>query len=941
MDHFKERFIGTLKKTRKAVFNMLKKPLKRLLIVAIAIILIIISLVGSYDALVKQFSDKASDHMKNNPVKYDAKGESILIDEEQIAMLEGLLENMGTSKERLHLTTKDLEKLYAAEVVTQEINRGVPEQKDKYYGRVYIKKAGDSTELEDLKDLTYIDFEEFQTLDANEIRNYFSIDGDQLCVASIVETNSSNGDPTQSINIHKLNYKNQLTPYMMPLEFLLDLCIITENPEFVMELAEKVINETKIVLAVMEETETTITVTTKKYTEMTETWVKTDVWNKEGVKISHEEDGPDISEKERTETTRDKVFTVTPIVKVAYVDSWFIEQQYIYNKVKKETVTEIPEDDPSNKIEDEPRPEHKSYEGVSVDEAEDGTTTIVEKSEVSWKVNIRQSVKITNIKVMYEQGITKEPLDKAQEFLELLQKPFKKPDSFMKKAAIGDIVSGAGILLQMLEGNERTQAVEHIMRYILYVYTGDYYGVTELDLSLFEANGFSTISSSSLSAYLRQFSHSGEAAQSPDGKYYQMYGDGVGWPTIGNADLQWKSHHSKFAVPGNVRDNGEEKSVSNVEEFVNSKLPNGPDAKYSNTEINQMQIYVEKELVDSIGDTIQEKYYNSVVNSTQGLNLSRQQLYALTTISYNFGHLPEKNGYTFKEVYQAGAAKYQVNSPEHNKFIWDNWWCYLEGGAAGHIPARDAAFETYVKGIYDFSQSDAGTVFGRSKYIYYTQEQINRIKEKQSVPNKPITRTPSNEKEIFTYQENSVGTNGITSIDDVELKTYTNKAGRTFIEYKQNIGPWASKTYDNGTIEKIGCSITCLAIVSSGYGYDYKPDKWSGPIVNMLGQAQSVSSKNTTRISISPKTNVPRKNKKDIQEHLKAGNEVIIHVYGKGGKIKGSNPYTSNQHWMVLLDISEDGSQVYVSNPWNGHTTGWADIDTVLISLADYIKISN
>ena len=557
MDHFKERFIGTLKKTRKAVFNMLKKPLKRLLIVAIAIILIIISLVGSYDALVKQFSDKASDHMKNNPVKYDAKGESILIDEEQIAMLEGLLENMGTSKERLHLTTKDLEKLYAAEIVTQEINRGVPEQKDKYYGRVYIKKAGDSTELEDLKDLTYIDFEEFQTLDANEIRNYFSIDGDQLCVASIVETNSSNGDPTQSINIHKLNYKNQLTPYMMPLEFLLDLCIITENPEFVMELAEKVINETKIVLAVMEETETTITVTTKKYTEMTETWVKTDVWNKEGVKISHEEDGPDISEKEKTETTRDKVFTVTPIVKVAYVDSWFIEQQYIYNKVKKETVTEIPEDDPSNKIEDEPKPEHKSYEGVSVDEAEDGTTTIVEKSEVSWKVNIRQSVKITNIKVMYEQGITKEPLDKAQEFLELLQKPFKKPNSFMKEAAIGDIVSGAGILLQMLEGNERTQAVEHIMRYILYVYTGDYYGVTELDLSLFEANGFSTISSSSLSTYLRQFSHSGEAAQSPDGKYYQMYGDGVGWPTIGNADLQWKSHHSKFAVPGNVRDNGD------------------------------------------------------------------------------------------------------------------------------------------------------------------------------------------------------------------------------------------------------------------------------------------------------------------------------------------------------------------------------------------------
>lgn len=150
------------------------------------------------------------------------------------------------------------------------------------------------------------------------------------------------------------------------------------------------------------------------------------------------------------------------------------------------------------------------------------------------------------------------------------------------------------------------------------------------------------------------------------------------------------------------------------------------------------------------GQTVAETYYQKVKTDTEELNLSEQQLYALTTIQYNFGYLPTRNGYTFKSVYEAGAAKYSINSWEHMKFIWDNWWCYVGGGAAGHIPMRDAAFETYVKGVYDFSLSDAGEVFGRKYYIYYTQEQLNQF---SYAPNKPVTRTDSNEQEIFTYSE--------------------------------------------------------------------------------------------------------------------------------------------------------------------------------------------
>lgn len=939
MDNFREKLMEGLKKAKKTVTTILKKPLKKLMIVGVVMAIIIVSLVSSYDALMDQFSKRTGEHMKKNPVKYNATDDSILIEEEQVAILEKMLADLGTSKEKIHLTTEDLKKIYAAEVVTQEINRGTPEVQDKYYGRVYVKKVKDSTE--NLEDLIYIPFDQFQALGADEILKYFSIDGDKLCIASTKTTTDEQGNATQQVNIQKLNYKNQLLPYIMPVEFLLDLAIITENPEFVRALADKVINETRIVIGVMDEQEEKITTTTRTYKIETETIDRDMYYTSDGEYIKTEDSEPVSSVgEEQTETETTTQTTITPVVKIISIDTWFISQKYTYNQVVNTTTTEIGDTEPSNQIPDE---EKGQFDFVFVNRIEEPDGSIIRHYEGTRtrKVEQKQSVQITTNHTTYQQGIIKEPEDKTEELIKMLKTPYKLPQSYRKEAPLGDIVNGAGILLQMLQNNERTQAVEHIMRYVLYLCTGKNYGVTELDLSLFEPNGgFDTISNSSLSGYLRQFSHSTQAPQSADGKYYLMYGDGVGWPTIGNADIQWKSHHSKFNEPGRVLKDGEETTVTSVEEYVNSFLTRGAEAEYTNDEVYQMQIYVEKELVDKIGDEIQKTYYDSVINATSGLNLSRQQLYALTTIIYNFGYLPTRNGYTFKQVYEAGAGQYEINSWEHNRFIWDNWWCALGGGAAGHIPMRDAAFETYVKGIYDFSQSSAGPVFGRSCYIYYTQEQLNRF---DYAPNKPITRTTSNEPQIFKYEENSSGTNGVVDIDGLELSTYTNKAGKTFTEYKQNVGPWASMPYgSDGTIKSQGCSVTCLAIMTSGYGYDFTPAKWAGKsLISMSGQASQYA-RGSTRISIGEEkhanTIVASTNKKDIQDHLKTGDVVIIHVLGS--KHGYNNPYTSNQHWMVLLDINDSADEVYVSNPWSGKSNGWENIDEVLKSLCCYIKVS-
>lgn len=318
-----------------------------------------------------------------------------------------------------------------------------------------------------------------------------------------------------------------------------------------------------------------------------------------------------------------------------------------------------------------------------------------------------------------------------------------------------------------------------------------------------------------LGEYLQQFSHSSEAPQSEDGRFYKMYGDGAGWPTIGNSDLQWKSHSTSFARQGKVLKSDGEYTVENVEEYVNEFLTRGSAAKYTNEEVDAMNIYIEKDLVDEIGEEVAEGTYQYVLNVTEGLDLSQQQLYALTAIAYNFGHLPTRNGYTFKSVYEEATALYPINSAEHNMYVWDNWWSKVGGGYAGHVPARDAAFETYVKGVYDFTYSDAGEVFGRKYYIYYTQEQLdwlqeNDMNEGQTVPAKEVTRTEENESQIFAYEEFEP----TTHFDGESVQAH----GYTFPHYLQKN---YSGTFGTSTISASGCGPTSMAMILAGLCNDF------------------------------------------------------------------------------------------------------------------------
>lgn len=706
-------------KAKKVLKATLKIFTKKLVIIAVVLFLVIIALGGAYDALMDAFSDKVSKYTAEHPVQvqYDADDNSIVISDEQADELIEELEKMGFKLNSLHLSKDLIKKCYAAEVVSQELNRGAEEQEGKYYGRVYVKKASSTnSSTDEAIPLTYVPYEEMtggktetgtttsslndflfigdsrtegmranlealgnnvkvfgvvssspsnwvsvtqngsgnvmgtritlpdsaagisvalgvnntaqvegmktvlnnllnrypnkpiyvnsvfyvgsgysypgltaaqmnanideynnmikdycgtntnliyvdissglhesnylkssytsdnlhlntngntklaqnikdailntsgtstigETLsDGKNITECFSVSPEgKLVIANKVVNTDNNGNKTTSISLKELEYKSKITKYITPFEFLINLCVATQNPEYISALTDKIVKETSIVITIMDNATPINTTRTYKYKNATSV-------DKEGrIYVKNSETGEYTDSGRRNPTRGNPQVTLpsqesdyisdtpsnssieihNPTIQITEVDTWFVKQKITYNNQ-----TNGPTEDTSyEEIEDE-TPSHTdaSYRYQYTTEDTSGTAEEVRMyiSTITYKVNQMIEV-ITNTTInTYSEGVseTDEGSDaqgKTDEILEMLKTKYKLPLSMIKEAPIHKLVNRAGIFFQMLEKSSRTQELEKIMKYVLYLYNGKDYGVTELDYSIFNIDKFSII----------------------------------------------------------------------------------------------------------------------------------------------------------------------------------------------------------------------------------------------------------------------------------------------------------------------------------------------------------------------------------------------------------------------------------------------------------------
>ena len=871
-----------------------------------------------------------------------------LINDETSELAIKILESQGISNELFGYDTDEygnmVDKYIKTEMATLYPKTNAPG--NEMEGSIIIKRQFVNTGQ--VKNLIYEPWSTFKDRKDSDAINYFSINPDtlELCIAengNSIEYKDYNNNTIESmsssegITIKPYKYQNLIQGYSLPYNFLITLHNYTQNLEFMNEMVDDVLKEDEPIIITFVDSSTS---TTEEINYQGKKSLKYEIIPEGIIDDSQYQYYGEITQEEL-----DDLETGESSINNTNVSGYYTDAKKYVKKI--ETTNSL-----SMYVTKADTLFRKSEKIVEVQPNPNGSDPFTEnipiynkKNTVARKVSGTDKIAlITTEYILTEQSestfegdrytvVDKEAQIKVDDFVELIKENYPGVKESLKSCAYD--------VFYQLQQYENTQQHEKIMRYVINQFDemADY-GVSKEDiealLSEDQYNQFSGVGS--LAQYLKQFGHGSDAPDSEDGKYYLMYGDAgenqKGWPTIGDADIQWKSHSDEFNSIGKVLVNGVEKEV-NVMEYVNGIL-GSYNAQYTNAEMKNMKIYIDKEFVDQVGKKIQQSVYNVVKNDwANGLDLSRQQLYALVTIAYNFGEYEQqiRDGKTFKQVYEEATGLYPINSWQHNMYVWDNWWCKLGGGDSGHIPARDAAFETYVKGTFDFSQSKAGRVFSRD-YMFYTQEQLNRF---DYAPNFKITRTTANQEEIFTYEESLGGISGTISIDNYEYEQYTSSNGKTYTWYFQDLGPWAKKKpSDYGkkgshskTMAAAGCFCTTSAIIGSGYGDTDLPG-WNRSIYefdmeNSKGCTGSASNLSDSEIE-------------EIQEWLYSGGEVIIHVLG--AKKGGNSSYTGDQHWMPLVDISEDGQQVYIMNTVSSYSDksryGWNDINKLKISVDCY-----
>lgn len=686
--------------------------------------------------------------------------------------------------------------------------------------------------------MQYISPEEFQKLVDNKdkkIRYRYTIDEDtgELKYAQVKTIEKKRTDislnalftaDTTEVEIEKIipiDYEKQISAYTMPYEFLINLCLITRNPEFVYHVA-MLARQTQMILAIQDDTtEVHEVITEEKKYESYESFTS-----------SATSSASKTSEK--TEKIRTEVITTTmvPNLREQFINTWSFYVNYIYTKSTKVSTTSSGPYTATYSLPTE-LPGYTPGGGHDEESAYGGTETVYTRERwygTDMMVAKTTSVETTVTETKYNPALTKDKtIEKSKQFLGLLRNSTGKCEN------ADDCYDNVRKAIECAKKSVFDKSGKNVT-----------YKLPGRDI---ESDPYTMLKDGEQMLYnLMGQDLEGDEDSSAEDDINSQYKN----------KMKGLIEHMQYlmTLPDNEPDI--ENLLKDFEEPIS-------DEEYKDLNIDDIIVKTDEEgalraptrdelmaIITAVFSGNERKNALSLVDTL----ISCQDQYKVNAIFVlAFGHI-ETN---------IGTANTSYVKDHNNWLSWNLGKTYASPQENVETVMRNMA-----KGSIYFSQGkitikDIGYTYCPNTTKYPTQgdDWVRNVTSyvKKMYEMLGIQFAPGEQEE-----------QGTENVDGYTVN------GHTYPAYKQDSGAsWSDHKFADGTMKSSGCSITSIAIILKGYGQDVTPETIRVEVGGVTKNLQEIL-KNHGIESERPYRPLTEK---EIITHLQSGRPIIVNVKGE------------------------------------------------------------
>lgn len=486
----------------------------------------------------------------------------------------------GNNVEQYLDKPEELEKLMNAEIITQYPKIGNEEVAlDGVIEFERHKTDGTSTKLKYVNKKTFNNY--IETKDVTNVMNSFTLDENGDILVGIIDkttyelkSNDSDIDISNytdnmnnsnkvsegrfekveyNISSKTINYKNTIEKYSMPFQYLWALLVISDDKDFVLELAD-LVNDSEIIISIYDNISTTVNKSEYNYNKEIRMGTYAEVVPEQNYEVSGYpskrywvgEDSENYNPSYPADyITDEKIYNVecistyennTPIVSVSKANVWIGEysKEYTYKKaeeLKQENNNKQLEDTEYKEVENSSKNSYQdesllnNQHALSLKEEcrafiqdklnkmkteENKKTLMINGAEINID-DIKVSVNVSYVQCnSYSHEINRTQSDttltSSQQYVEgntvnniKIEKNSEQPNfvtilsSKEHREAKRNILENSSWLFELLETNPDTVSMVDLTKYLLYKLTGNSYGVTDYDFSEYDASTMNDI----------------------------------------------------------------------------------------------------------------------------------------------------------------------------------------------------------------------------------------------------------------------------------------------------------------------------------------------------------------------------------------------------------------------------------------------------------------